>query len=657
MNNRVKNIVIVIAITAFALIAFQNLRPVEQSPFTYDEVVRQIEAENVTTMQITEEGYASGILKDGRTFEVYIPKEHEGELSKLNHELIAKDEDFELNGLPVSPLSGFVNIFLYLIVFAVIIVVWMLFMQNSQGGGNKVMSFGKSKAKLVKPEETQKIGFDEVAGLTEEKEEMEEVVEYLKNPKKFIEIGARIPTGILMVGPPGTGKTYLSRAVAGEANVPFYNMSGSDFVEMFVGVGASRVRDLFETAKKNAPCIIFIDEIDAVGRKRGAGLGGGHDEREQTLNQLLIEMDGFSVNEGVIVIAATNRPDILDPALLRAGRFDREITIGRPDVNERADILKVHTRNKPLSEDVDLSVIAKGTTGFTPADLENLMNESALLTGRKKERTIRMETIEEAKIKVLIGVEKKSRVVSDKEKNLTAYHEGGHALLAYLLPETDPVHQVTIIPRGRAGGFTLQLPEDDGQFRTKKTMYHDIIISLGGRVAEKLILDDVSTGASGDLKRVSQIARAMVEKFAFSENLASMAFDTNDEVFLGRDMTSRQHYSEHVAAEIDREVRKLVDEAYNEAESLLTDNIDKLHDISKALLEYETLDAKDFTTLLEDGYDALVERRAHLEEKLEEEKKLQAERAEKEKEAMEKMLKEKKPEEHIEKELEDILNN
>jgi len=657
MNNRVKNIVIVIAITAFALIAFQNLRPVEQSPFTYDEVVRQIEAENVTTMQITEEGYASGILKDGRTFEVYIPKEHEGELSKLNHELIAKDEDFELNGLPVSPLSGFVNIFLYLIVFAVIIVVWMLFMQNSQGGGNKVMSFGKSKAKLVKPEETQKIGFDEVAGLTEEKEEMEEVVEYLKNPKKFIEIGARIPTGILMVGPPGTGKTYLSRAVAGEANVPFYNMSGSDFVEMFVGVGASRVRDLFETAKKNAPCIIFIDEIDAVGRKRGAGLGGGHDEREQTLNQLLIEMDGFSVNEGVIVIAATNRPDILDPALLRAGRFDREITIGRPDVNERADILKVHTRNKPLAEDVDLSVIAKGTTGFTPADLENLMNESALLTGRKKERTIRMETIEEAKIKVLIGVEKKSRVVSDKEKNLTAYHEGGHALLAYLLPETDPVHQVTIIPRGRAGGFTLQLPEDDGQFRTKKTMYHDIIISLGGRVAEKLILDDVSTGASGDLKRVSQIARAMVEKFAFSENLASMAFDTNDEVFLGRDMTSRQHYSEHVAAEIDREVRKLVDEAYNESESLLTDNIDKLHDIAKALLEYETLDAKDFTTLLEDGYDALVERRAHLEEKLEEEKKLQAERAQKEKEAMEKMLQEKKPEEHIEKELEDILNN
>jgi len=483
---------------------------------------------------------------------------------------------------------------------------------------------------------------------------MGEIVEFLRNPRKFIEIGARIPTGILMVGPPGTGKTYLSRAVAGEADVPFYNMSGSDFVEMFVGVGASRVRDLFETAKKNAPCIIFIDEIDAVGRKRGAGLGGGHDEREQTLNQLLIEMDGFSVNEGVIVIAATNRPDILDPALLRAGRFDREITIGRPDVNERDAILKVHTRNKPLSEDVDLKIIAKGTTGFTPADLENLMNEAALLTGRKKERNIRMETIEEAKIKVLIGVEKKSRVVSDKEKRLTAYHEGGHALLAYLLPDTDPVHQVTIIPRGRAGGFTLQLPEDDGQFRTKKTMFHDIIISLGGRVAEKLILDDVSTGASGDLKRVTSIARAMVEKYAFSENLASMAFDTNDEVFLGRDMTSKQHFSEHVASEIDREVRKLVDEAYNKAESLLEEHKDQLHNIAKALLEYETIDAQDFLLLLEEGYEALVVRRKELEEKLEVEKQAAEQRAKEEQAAVEQMLKEK--EQSIENDLEDILN-
>lgn len=654
MKNRMKNIVIVIAITAFALIAFRGLNGTEPTQMAYSELLREIENQNVATLQLGDDNYASGTLKDNRSFDVYVPVKHHEQLAEKTSQLSLEDGEFVFNGIPLSPLSGFVNIFLYLIVFAVIIVVWMLFMQNSQGGGNKVMSFGKSKAKLVKPEEMKRITFEEVAGLTEEKEEMEEVVEYLKNPKKFIEIGARIPTGILMVGPPGTGKTYLSRAVAGEANVPFYNMSGSDFVEMFVGVGASRVRDLFETAKKNAPCIIFIDEIDAVGRKRGAGLGGGHDEREQTLNQLLIEMDGFSVNEGVIVIAATNRPDILDPALLRAGRFDREITIGRPDVNERAQILKVHTRNKPLSDDVNLDVIAKGTTGFTPADLENLMNEAALLTGRKKERTIRMETIEEAKIKVLIGVEKKSRVVSDKEKNLTAYHEGGHALLAYLLPDTDPVHQVTIIPRGRAGGFTLQLPEDDGMFQTKKTMKNDIIISLGGRVAEKLVLDDVSTGASGDLKRVSQIARAMVEKYAFSENLASMAFDTNDEVFLGRDMTSKQHYSEHVASEIDREVRKLVDDAYNSAESLLQENIDKLHDIAKALLEYETIDGEDFKTLLESGYEALVARRAELEEKLEADKKLQEEKAQKEAAAMEQMLKEK--DKALEQEIEDILN-
>jgi len=658
MKGKMKNILIVIAITALAMIALRGFGGDTAAELSYADLLRHLEEGTVQTMDISNEGYASGTLTDGSPYEVLIPRDHGEELAELNTEIIKTNEGYKLKGIPASPFAGLINIFLYFIIFAVIIVVWMMFMQNSQGGGNKVMSFGKSKAKLVKPEEMKRIKFTDVAGLTEEKEEMQEVVEFLKNPKKFVEIGARIPTGILMVGPPGTGKTYLSRAVAGEAEVPFYNMSGSDFVEMFVGVGASRVRDLFETAKKNAPCIIFVDEIDAVGRKRGAGLGGGHDEREQTLNQLLIEMDGFSVNEGVIVIAATNRPDILDPALLRAGRFDREITIGRPDVGERHDILKVHTKNKPLADDVDLGVIAKGTTGFTPADLENLMNEAALLTGRKKERTIRMDTIEEAKIKTLIGVQKKSRVVTDKEKNLTAYHEAGHALLAYVLPDTDPVHQVTIIPRGRAGGFTLQLPENDGQFQTKKTMFNDIVISLGGRVAEKLVLDDISTGASGDLKRVSAIAKAMIEKYAFSDNLASMAFDTNDEVFLGRDMTSKQHYSEHVASELDREVRRLVDDAYNNAEALLQEHIGQLHNLAKALLEFETLDAQDFITLLDEGYDALVERRKHLEEKLEAHKEEQERRAEEEKKKMAELLaaKEKEMQENADKAYQDLLD-
>lgn len=652
MKNRIKTIGIVVAMTIIVLIVFRTVGESTVKSYTYDQLIERIIVEDVASMVIGDNGYVTGRFKTGDEFNIYIPAKHLEQLSNYNHQLIETDPDFRVTGEPLSAMSGIMSMLSYLLVFVIIFVLWMLFMQNSQGGGNKVMSFGKSKAKLVKPEEMKKITFAEVAGLIEEKEEMGEIVEFLKNPRKFLELGARIPTGILMVGPPGTGKTYLSRAVAGEADVPFYNMSGSDFVEMFVGVGASRVRDLFETAKKNAPCIIFIDEIDAVGRRRGAGLGGGHDEREQTLNQLLIEMDGFSQNEGVIVIAATNRPDILDPALLRAGRFDREITIGHPDVRERDAILKVHTRNKPLAEDVDLSIIAKGTTGFTPADLENLMNEAALLTGRKKEHTIRMETIEEAKIKVLVGVEKKSKVVTEKEKKLTAYHEGGHALLAYLLPDTDPVHQVTIIPRGKAGGFTLQLPDDDGSYSTKNSMFNDIIISLGGRVAEKIILDDISTGASGDLKRVTSIARAMIEKYAFSDNLSSMAFDTNEEVFLGRDMTSKAHHSEHVAAEIDREIRSLVDDAYNKAETLLTDNIDKLHDIAKALLKYETIDAEDFSILLKEGFDALVTRRIELEEKLTEDKKKQEVRAAEEKAAVDEMVKEPV---NLEKEIEDIL--
>ena len=399
------------------------------------------------------------------------------------------------------------------------LVLWFVFMNQSQGGGGKVMNFGKSKAKVHKDDEKTRVTFKDVAGLNEEKEDLQEVVDFLKNPKKYIDLGARIPKGILMVGPPGTGKTYLSRAVAGEAGVPFFSISGSDFVEMFVGVGASRVRDLFEQAKKNAPAIIFIDEIDAVGRKRGAGLGGGHDEREQTLNQLLVEMDGFGVNQGIIIMAATNRPDILDPALLRPGRFDREIVVGAPDVKGREAIFKVHSKNKPLSDDVKPEVLARRTPGFTPADIENIMNEAAILTARKREKEIHMDTIEEAITKVMVGVAKKSRVISEKDRKLTAYHEGGHAVCMHILKNVNPVHQVTIVPRGRAGGFTEPLPKEDQMYGTKKEIEETIIMALGGRVAEELVLDDISTGASNDLERVTQTARAMVTKYGMSENL------------------------------------------------------------------------------------------------------------------------------------------
>ncbi len=618
MKKTQKTILIAILVIVIIIAAVKYFTTQTQQAVTYDELVRNLNEGKIQVLSIDDNNTVNGMFKTGQLFKTHVPRGYMDKVAEIANSIIVEDKTFKVFGKSTSAWSGFLNILIYVVIIISLLMVWMFFMQGAQGGASKAMSFGKSKAKLVKPDASAKITFKDVAGLSEEKEEMEEIVEFLKGPKKFVELGARIPTGILMVGPPGTGKTYLSRAVAGEANVPFYNMSGSDFVEMFVGVGASRVRDLFETAKKTAPSIIFIDEIDAVGRRRGAGLGGGHDEREQTLNQLLIEMDGFSVNEGIIVIAATNRPDILDPALLRAGRFDREVIIGIPDVREREEILKVHSKNKKVAEDVDFSVIAKGTIGFTPADLENLMNEAALMTGRKKEKIIRMETIEEAKIKVLVGVEKKSKVITEKEKRLTAYHEGGHALLAYLLPDTDPVHQVTIIPRGRAGGFTLQLPDDDGDYRTKKTLFNDIIISLGGRIAEKLILDDISTGASSDLRRVTKIAKAMVEKYAFSENLASMAFDMEDEVFIGRDMTSRQHHSEHIAAEIDREIRKIVDDAYNKAETMLKDNIDILHTIAKGLMKYETIDGDDFKVLVEEGFDALVERRTKKEEELKE---------------------------------------
>ena len=474
-------------------------------------------------------------------------------------------------------------------------------LSGTMGDAGKQMNFGKAKIKQMS-DEKRKTTFADVAGADEEKEELREIVEFLKNPKKYNELGARIPKGVLLVGPPGTGKTLLARAVAGEAGVPFFSISGSDFVEMFVGVGASRVRDLFDQAKKNSPCIIFIDEIDAVGRQRGAGLGGGHDEREQTLNQLLVEMDGFGANEGVIMIAATNRPDILDPALMRPGRFDRQVIVGRPDIKGREDILKVHARGKPLASDVDLSVIAKSTAGFTGADLENLLNEAALLAARKDKKAITMEEIEEATIKVVVGTEKKSHVMSEKEKKLTAYHEAGHAIVTYYCPTQDPVHQISIIPRGMAGGFTMSLPTEDKSYRSRKEMHEDIEVLLGGRVAEAIVLQDISTGASNDIERATNLAHAMVTKYGMSDKLGPIAYGSdNNEVFLGRDMGHIRNYSEEIASEIDGEVRSIISSAYNKTNGILNEHLDQLHTVAKYLFENEKVDGETFTRLMTTG--------------------------------------------------------
>ncbi len=474
---------------------------------------------------------------------------------------------------------------------------WMMMRQSGGGGG--VMNVGKVKAK-DQAAEGRKATFADVAGADEEKAELQEIVEFLKSPAKFNALGARIPRGVLLVGPPGTGKTLIARACAGEAGVPFYSISGSDFVEMYVGVGASRVRDLFEKAKKSAPCIIFIDEIDAVGRQRGAGLGGGHDEREQTLNQLLVEMDGFTANDGVIVIAATNRADILDKALLRPGRFDRQIYVGLPDVRGREQILKVHTRNKPMAPDINLATIAKSTPGFTGADLENLVNEAALLAARRGKKAITQSEIEEASIKVIAGPEKKSRVITPKERRLTAYHEGGHAIATYYSKTGDPVHQITIVPRGAAGGFTMSLPEEDTNYTTKSQMEDEIVILLGGRVAEKLVLDDISTGASNDLERATAIARAMVTRYGFSDRLGPVVYGSDpSETFLGRDFSQGRGFSETVAAEIDSEMRELIDDAYDECAGILTEHMDQLHKVAEALLERETLSGEEFKAIME----------------------------------------------------------
>ena len=492
-----------------------------------------------------------------------------------------------------------------LIIMIILIVAWVLIMKKMGGGGlgGKEMSFGKAKIKNTN-DEKRKTTFDDVAGADEEKEELAEVVEFLKAPEKYNKLGARIPKGVLLVGPPGTGKTLLARAVAGEAGVPFFSISGSDFVEMFVGVGASRVRDLFDQAKKNSPCIIFIDEIDAVGRQRGAGLGGGNDEREQTLNQLLVEMDGFGANEGVILIAATNRPDVLDPALMRPGRFDRQVVVSYPDVNGREAILRVHARKKPLAPDVNLKTIAKTTAGFTGADLENLLNEAALLAARKDKKAITMDEIKEATVKVVVGAEKKSKVMSEKEKKLTAYHEAGHAILFDKLETQDPVHEISIIPTGMAGGYTMPLPSEDKSYNSRRGMYEDIVVSLGGRVAEERIMDDISTGASNDIEKATKTARAMVTKYGMTKALGCVCYGTdNNSVFLGRDMGSRtQDYSEATAAKIDQLVLDMVNKAYGDATKILSDNMDKLHDIAKYLIKHEKMGSEDFTAVMNGTY-------------------------------------------------------
>jgi len=575
----------------------------DKSPevYEYSDLLRWVQNDEIKSLTL-QDGVCSVELKasENITHEVEIPSYNifYEDVGKTLAERAKTDPSFTYS-TPLPPtMPWWVSILPTLFMILLFIVFWVFFLQQSQGGGSNrgVMSFGKTKAKPNTPT-GKRITFDDVAGADEEKEELQEIVSFLKDPTRFVELGARIPKGVLLFGSPGTGKTLLAKAVAGEAGVPFFSISGSDFVEMFVGVGASRVRDLFDQAKKSAPSIIFIDEIDAVGRHRGAGLGGGHDEREQTLNQLLVEMDGFGTNEGVIVLASTNRPDILDPALLRAGRFDREIVVGLPDIKGREEILKVHARGKPFAPDVDLSVIAKTTAGFSGADLENLLNESALLAGRRKQRIITMRELDDAMVKVVVGTEKKSRVITDREKKLTAYHEAGHALLSHLMPTQDAVHQISIIPRGRAGGYTMHLPSEDKYYSTKIEMLEEIRVLLAGRAAEQLVLDDISTGASNDIERASKIARSMVTSYGMSA-LGPISLEGGQgEVFLGRDFTQSKPFSEKLTAEIDSEIMKIIDTCYRETLALLEEHMEKLHEIAAILLEKEKVDGDEFEAI------------------------------------------------------------
>ena len=600
MNKFLRNVgfYLLIILVAITVIDHFSVDTSNKQEINYTEFVKQVDDKNVAKV-VMQNSNIKGTLKDGTEFTTITPGYPNSD-EELVKTLRDNGVDIKAENPPETP--WWTTLFSSLLPMLLLIGVWFFIMQQSQGGGSRVMSFGKSRAKMMGDGKV-KVTFSDVAGADEAKQELAEVVEFLKHPKKFNDLGARIPKGVLLFGPPGTGKTLLAKAVAGEAGVPFFTISGSDFVEMFVGVGASRVRDLFEQAKKNAPCIVFIDEIDAVGRQRGAGLGGGHDEREQTLNQLLVEMDGFAANEGIIIIAATNRPDILDPALLRPGRFDRQIVVDRPDVRGREAILKVHTKGKPVDSDVNLDVLARRTPGFTGADLSNLVNEAALLSARRNKKTISMNSLEESIERVIAGPERKSKVISDREKRLTAYHEGGHALIGLLLPNAEPVHKVTIIPRGRAGGYTLMLPKEDRSYATRGELLDRLKTMLGGRVAEEVVLKEISTGASNDIQQASGLVRSMITQYGMSDVLGPIAFgDGQDhQVFLGRDFNNQRNYSEDVACAIDKEVRRYIEEAYDECRKLLIENIDKLHLIAKALIEKETLEEKDLKIIMETG--------------------------------------------------------